>query len=144
MKKIINGKRYDTSTATAVAEWENIPYVTDFSYFCETLYRKRTGEYFIYGHGNAASKYSKSEGNNTWTGGSAIIPLSYDAACKWGEEHMDADEYEAEFGEVEDDGDGDVVISIRVSPAAKAALDRMAAKTGRAKGDILTELLTTM
>jgi hypothetical protein len=57
---------------------------------------------------------------------------------------MDADEYEAEFGVVEDDGDGDVVISIRVSPAAKAALDRMAAKTGRAKGDILTELLTSM
>jgi hypothetical protein len=57
---------------------------------------------------------------------------------------MDADAYEAEFGEVSEGGEGDVVISIRVSPAAKAALDRMAAQTGRKKGDILTELLTTM
>ena len=143
MKKIINGKRYDTDTAIQVAEWES-GYPNDFSYFCEQLYRKRTGEYFIFGHGNAASKYAISAGNNSWAGGSALIPLTYDSAREWGEDHMDADEYEAEFGEVSEGDEGDVVISIRVSPAAKAALDRMAARTGRAKGDILTELLTNM
>lgn len=143
MKKIINGKRYDTDTATQVAEWES-GYPNDFSYFCETLYKKRTGEYFIFGHGNAASKYATSAGNNTWAGGSALIPLTYDSAREWAENHMDADDYEAEFGEVSEGDEGDVVISARVSPAAKAALDRMAARTGRAKGDILTELLTSM
>jgi predicted transcriptional regulator len=144
MKKIINGKRYDTDTAIQVGEWENMIDVLDMHHFTETLYRKRTGEYFIYGVGNAGSKYSRSTGNNTWCGGSAIIPLTYDAAREWAEDHMDADEYEAEFGEVSEDGDGDVVISIRVSPAAKAALDKAAAQTGRTKSDILTELLTGM
>ena len=143
MKKIINGKRYDTETATLVTEWES-GYPSDLGYVCEELYKKRTGEYFIFGHGGAASKYATSAGNNSWSGGSAIIPLSYDAARQWAEGHMSADAYEAEFGEVAEGDEGDVVLSIRVSQAAKAALDRMAARTGRAKGDILTELLTSI
>ena len=37
---------------------------------------------------------------NKWSGGSKIIPLSVEAAQKWAEEHLSADEYEKIFGEV--------------------------------------------
>ncbi len=41
MKKIINGKKYDTETATRLADWNNGGYCK------ETLYQKHTGEYFM-------------------------------------------------------------------------------------------------
>ena len=38
MKKIINGKRYDTDTAKELGSWSYSHY-GDFAYVCETLYR---------------------------------------------------------------------------------------------------------
>jgi len=144
MKKIINGKSYDTTTAKRIGrEWSNMDYVTDFNYFSEQLYRKKTGEYFLHGSGNAASKYSRSEGNNSWTGGSAIIPLTYDAARQWAEEHLDADEYEAEFGVV-DESDETATITVRIPAHLKTALDRECAKSGRTQAEVIVELLATL
>ena len=143
MKKIINGKSYDTNTARLVGDWANISDVRDFNFYSETLYRKRTGEYFLHGEGNAASKYSKSIGNNTWAGGSAIIPLTYDAAREWAEEHLDADEYESEFGAV-DESDETATVSVRIPAHLKAALDRECAKSGRTQTDVIVELLATL
>ena len=100
MKKIINGKKYDTETATNVAMWDNERY-RDFAHCREELYRKRTGEYFLHGPGGPMSKYRKSDGNTT-SGGEDIIPLTYDEAKEWGEKKLTADEYEEVFGEVEE------------------------------------------
>lgn len=102
MKKIINGKRYDTKTAELVgaASYSNW---TDFEHWTEELYKKRTGEYFLYGAGGPMSKYSRSTGTNEWSGGETIIPLTLKEAQEWAQEHLDADEYEAIFGEVEED-----------------------------------------
>lgn len=99
MKKIINGRRYDTETAKALG-YDDYLYPSDFGYWAETLYRKNTGEFFLYGTGGPASKYAESIGMNQWSGGSKIIPLSVEAAQKWAEEHLSADEYEKIFGEV--------------------------------------------
>ena len=46
MKKIISGKLYDTETAKEIAVWNNGRSYSDFSHCVETLYKKRTGEYF--------------------------------------------------------------------------------------------------
>ena len=100
MKKIINGKKYDTDTAKSMLSWSNDR--TDFSYCYEELYRKKTGEFFLYGHGGPMSKYTKSCGDNSWSGAEEIIPLTEAEARQWAEEHGDADEYEAIFGEVEE------------------------------------------
>lgn len=99
MKKIIGGKRYDTETAK-VQGYDDYLYPSDFGYWAETLYRKNTGEFFLYGTGGPASKYAESIGMNQWSGGAKIIPLSVEAAQKWAEEHLSADEYEKIFGEV--------------------------------------------
>ena len=102
MKKVIGGKRYDTETAKEVACTAH-GYPNEFSYWCETLYRKNTGEYFLHGLGHAASKYAESCGMNEWCGGEKIIPLTEEAAKKWAEKYLDGDDYEAIFGEVEED-----------------------------------------
>ncbi|MBQ1195338.1 MAG: hypothetical protein IIX44_03760 [Clostridia bacterium] len=100
MKMIINGKKYDTETATAVGMWDNERY-GDFTHCREELHRKRTGEYFLYGQGGPMSKYSRSNGNTT-SGADDIIPLTEAEARAWAEKKLSADEYEKIFGEVEE------------------------------------------
>jgi hypothetical protein len=144
MKKIINRRAYDTDTATEIGYWENMPDIRNFQHESETLYRKKNGEYFLHGEGGPASRYAEPAGANTWTGGARIMPLTYEEAEKWAEEHLEADEYEREFGEVSEDETESVVISVRVTPAAKAALDRMAAKTGRSKGGLVSDAILAL
>ena len=102
MKKIINGKKYNTETAKMVGSWSNNRSYCDFSCCEEMLYKKRTGEFFLYGEGGPMSKYSVSCGQNSWSGGAEIIPMTESEAKKWAEEHLGADEYEEIFGEVEE------------------------------------------
>lgn len=101
MKKIINGKMYNTETAKRVGEWDNGRY-GDFGYCSESLYQKKTGEFFLYGEGGAMSKYVVYYGPNSWGGGEAITPLTEQSAKKWAEDHITAEEYEAIFGEVDE------------------------------------------
>lgn len=139
MKKIIGGRKYDTDTAALIGEWSD-GYPRDFRYECETLYRKRTGEYFLHGEGGAMSKYAVSHGDNSWGGGEEIIPLSYDRAREWAEKHLDADDYEAAFGEVSE-GDEDVMLSVRVPASVKATVGRLAAQSGRTMADIVADAI---
>lgn len=101
MKKIINGKKYNTATAKELYTMSSGAR-SDFGHVSETLYIKKTGEYFLYGEGGPMSRYAQSAGQNCWTGGEAITPITEAEARKWGEKHMDGDEYEAVFGEVEE------------------------------------------
>lgn len=101
MKKIINGKKYDTATATEVAFACNGLSSRDFGHWSETLYRKKTGELFLYGEGGPASKYAE-RCPDGWYGGEEIFPLGEEAAKKWAEKHLGGDEYETIFGEVDE------------------------------------------
>ena len=98
MKKIIDGKLYDTETAKEMGSWSNAGGWRDFSHMEETLYRKRTGEYFLFGEGGPMSKYAVSQGQNSWSGGREIIPLTAANAREWAEEKLSADEYAEIFG----------------------------------------------
>lgn len=129
MKKVIKGRLYDTDTAEHVGSWSNNR--TDFSRCDESLYRKRTGEYFLHGEGGPMSKYSRSRGDNSWTGDEAIIPLSLDAAKEWAEKHMEADNYMAEFGPVpESDADERVTLSISLDAATADRIRKAAQEAG--------------
>jgi hypothetical protein len=99
MKRIIGGKKYDTETATKVASWTTSGYSrSDFRFAHEELYRKRTGEFFLYGEGNAMTQWASSCGNmRSW--GSDIMPLTEEQAKLWVEEKANQ-EYETLFGEV--------------------------------------------
>lgn len=102
MKKIIGGKMYNTETAKFLGMDCNHRSITDFYYFSESLFVKKTGEYFLLGEGGAASQYASRVDSNCWGSGRKIIPLTVDEAREWAENHLDADEYEAIFGPVEE------------------------------------------
>ena len=113
MEKIINGKSYNTETAIKCGSWANSNNFRDFDYVEETLYRKKTGEFFLHGEGGADSKYARVLQQNQWGSGEEIMPLSYKEAQKWAEEKLDGDEYEEIFGEVsEDDGRSTISFSL--------------------------------
>lgn len=128
MKKIINGKKYDTATAEKLGFFDNNA-DQRLASVVETLYRKRTGEFFLLGEGGPMSKYAVSTGGGNWAGGTSIIPLSWESARAWAEEHLDAAAYEAIFGEVADD-DSKTVMSVRISAAALEKAKREASKSG--------------
>ena len=98
MKKIINGLLYNTESAKEIGyHSENFP--GDFKYVCETLYKKRTGEYFLYCSGGAMSRYSTIVSGSA-LGTEVIKPLDYAEAKEFAEKFLDADTYQQEFGEV--------------------------------------------
>ena len=97
MNKIINGKRYDTETARQLGEYENMAEQRNFGHWSQTLYRTRSGNYFLYCEGGGLSQYATRRGDNSgW--GEQIEPYTLEEAQKWAEKYLNADEYEAIFG----------------------------------------------
>ena len=141
MRKIIEGKLYDTETARMVGEWANAGSWRDFNHMEEQLYRKRTGEFFLYGEGGPATKYAVSAGQNTWSGGSRIIPLSYENARQWAEEHLDAEEYAEIFG-MPDESDEKVALNVMIPADLAAMLRTRAAEQGESLTSLVVGLLS--
>lgn len=140
MKKIISGKVYDTSTAQEMARYSNGGTWRDFEHFEETLYRKKTGEFFLCGEGGPMTRYAEATGQNSWSGGSRIMPMTYQEATAWAEEHLDGDEYEEIFGEVDED-ETKVVTTMRLSASTVETLKRRAAAEGKGIAELAEELL---
>lgn len=99
MKKIINGKLYDTDTATPLGRYE-YGSSGDYSHICETLYQKENGELFLHGVGGAGTRYREAKGDNCWSGGEAILPGDEFDAKDWVSEHCEVEVYIKLFGEV--------------------------------------------
>lgn len=132
MKKVINGSLYDTETAKLLGE-DSYSNPRDFAHWRESLYRTKSGKYFLHGEGGAMTKYAVCVGLNEWSGGEKIIPLDLESAQKWAEEHLDGDEYIRAFGEPEER------TTVMISAATKARLSDIKAKTGKSFGDIIAE-----
>ena len=143
MKKIIKGRLYDTTTAKELGWWENIQDVRNFSHFSETLYRKRTGEFFLYGKGGPSTKYSQRVDQNCWSGGEDIFPVSAENARSWAEEHLDADDYEKIFGPVSEDEE-DILITFKASAAQDRKLADVAAERGTSKSELLRSMIDSL
>lgn len=141
MKKIINGKLYNTQTAKCVGFWCNGGGWGDFNHYEESLYRKKTGEFFLFGEGGAMSKYSRSCGQNSWCGGEEIIPLTYEKAQEWAEKKLDADEYMEIFGEVSEDDEELVFVGVRLTKANAERMRRTSEQTGRTIQTVFNELI---
>jgi hypothetical protein len=101
MKKIINGLRYDSDSAIHLGSAEH-GFVGDLEHWTAALYQTpRSKRFFIVGSGGAASRFSQSAGQNQWSGGSDLIPLTPDQALEWAETHLGPDTVELYF-EVKD------------------------------------------
>ena len=101
MKKIINGRLYDTDTARNIGSWSNNLGAGDFKSCTEVLYRKKTGEYFLFGCGGAMTSYARAAEDGGVTGGSAIFPFSERQAKNWAKAHLSTGEYLNLFDDTE-------------------------------------------
>ena len=138
MKKIIKGKVYDTDTAKQVGScWWNDAPTGDFASVNETLFVKKTGEYFLDGEGGPMTKYAVRDGSN-WSSGQELIPLAIEEAREWAEEKLTADEYESEFGAIVED-DSKKVVSMYLALSTVERLKRMAAERGTSIGDVVEQ-----
>jgi hypothetical protein len=106
MKAIINGVRYDTDKATLIGEscaGGNTSH-SDFRWWEAGLYvSPRSKRYFLAGSGGAMSRFSRSAGQNSWSGGSGIHPMTREEALEWAEQELSTEAVEAHFADVIED-----------------------------------------
>lgn len=81
MRKIIEGRKYDTETANEIC----YGYFGNFGCKSVTLYRKENGEFFEH---------------HCLDGREWIVPVDRAEAMRFAEEQMDVDDFEEIFGEV--------------------------------------------
>lgn len=132
MRKIIDGRTYNTETAKELGNWYNMPDESDFTWCEETLYRTTKAAYFLHGRGGPMSPYARSIGQNSWTGSEEIVPLTEAEAREWAEQHLDAEEYEEIFGEAEEAGSDLVTrerVNLTLANETIALLRRLSAET---------------
>ena len=93
-----------TATAKKLAEWDENG--TDpLNYIAEALYRKKTGEFFVFGDGGANTKYARIGRLKVFEPGSAILPMSLEQAKEWALDRLPKNEYDDIFGDmIDDDG----------------------------------------
>ena len=93
MKRIIDGKRYNTETAHRVGSVGSATInVSDFGYWEADLYRTPRGRWFLAGKGGPMTMFSRPDGGGMTSGGSGLIPISDTEAQEYLEdvEAMDA------------------------------------------------------
>jgi len=96
MIRIIDGKRYNTETATLIGEASH-GYASDFHHWDESLYLSPKGAFFLSGSGGALSQWSEPAADGR-CGGCGMRVLSVDEALSWAEEHdLDSDAIEKHF-----------------------------------------------
>lgn len=100
MKRVIRGKLYDTETAALIGEYSSGGSSRDFQHYDEDLYRTPNGLYFLHGSGGPMTSYCRAVGQNEWTGGEDIRPLSREEALEWAEQHLAAVDVVAEFADL--------------------------------------------
>lgn len=128
MKKVINGKMYNTESARCVHDWYNGLFTNDFHYLERSLYLKKTGEFFLYSFGGLMT------GCN---GERKIKPLSIEEAKAYVEKNCDGELYEELFGEIKED-DTKIKLNIGIAADAAAKIKRAAQERGMSLGDYIT------
>ena len=91
MKRIINGKIYNTDTATRIGSHVRCNR-GDFHFEDTDLYRTPKGAWFVQGEGGPYSRWSRAIGSNGLSGGYGIEALTTGEALAWCEDAgIDAD-----------------------------------------------------
>ncbi|OOY14497.1 hypothetical protein [Thioclava sp. DLFJ4-1] len=92
-KTIINGKIFDTATATEIGCIGSTGglSVSDFWFWEATLYRSPKGNYFMEGEGGARSPFAQPYNTNGWIGSAGIVALSPEDALAYAEKSLSSD-----------------------------------------------------
>lgn len=104
MKRVIDGKRYDTETANKLFEYQGGDGRGDLDWHCTALYRTKRGVFFIAGQGNARSLWAQRYDSGASGPGFGIRVLSDDSARSLLERFNQIDLLEEFFGDQIEDG----------------------------------------
>lgn len=140
MKRIIKNKVYDTKTARRLAS-NSYSNPRDFDFWEETLYQKKTGEYFLHGEGGPRSRYAEQVSINTWSGGERIIPVTEEEAREWAEKNLDGDEYESIFDPIPEEDTGKRMLTVYIGAAYAEHIRQEARRRRISQGDYIEALL---
>jgi predicted HicB family RNase H-like nuclease len=112
-KRIINGRTYNTETATLLGrhEYDELP-------FEDALFKTRHGAYFFY-------RLSQADATEE------IKPFTPEAAQQWMEKYCSADRLEAEFGEMPEAGDPEARITLRIPETLRKRVAALADDRGQ-------------
>ena len=99
MKKIIDGKVYNTDTATRIGSWSNNLSSRDFRNESATLYVTKKGSFFVAGESGPMGSFAYSVGDMT-SGGEGLFALTREEALEWAERHLNPEDYEEHFSDM--------------------------------------------
>ena len=83
MKKVINGKMYDSETDLAIAFYETSNNVNSRYYYSERLHMTDDGEFYLHGTGGFFTQYGKVCEDGSRCSGEDIILLPMEKAKRW-------------------------------------------------------------
>lgn len=122
MRRIIKNKVYDTSTAKKIGTYRGL-----FDNY-ESLYRKKTGEFFLHAYGGTNSKES-------------IMPLTYDKAQEWAGTALTEEQYERIFFGVVDEYTETEALTVQIPTVLLIQLRRQTDKSGQLIKEAVAEAL---
>ena len=104
LKKIIDGKTYNTSTASLLSSYAYDKTRDQYEWLWEDLYQTRNGAFFLVGEGMSEHTPfgARLPGTNDYIRGHALLPLDEHQAKKWLEIRDRVDDY-AEIFAMSDD-----------------------------------------
>ena len=85
MKRIINGKLYDTDTATLMVTWSNDLRRSDHGHVTEHLYHTPRGNWFLHGKGGPATDWAETVNGNGRIAASGLRALTPAEVIDWAE-----------------------------------------------------------
>ena len=98
MIRIVNGKRYNTGTATLLCNISRGGFSrSDFAYDDTNLYITDKGNFFIAGEGGASSRWAERHGNNATCEGYGLRPIDKNDARSLLEQYGSAAQVEEHF-----------------------------------------------
>jgi len=116
IKRIIDGKTYNTETATMLASWSSTdnPETMQRPEYGGILYQTRHGAYFVVQY---------DDGLEPWESGyQDLIPMDPETAQRWTEKHCSTDDVEKLFGEMPEAGDAEAKLTLRMPESLRRRL----------------------
>lgn len=144
MKKIINNRVYDTDTAQLIKQADHDNIISSEGSCKQSLYRKRTGDYFLCVSGARADSFH----NLHLTGAKHdrerhIYLLTYEQAKSWAEEEMTADEWLAIFEPAEED-DSLTALNLTLSASSVSKFKLTAQQQQVSQRELMERLIGTL
>lgn len=104
MKRVIDGRRYDTDTAEFLCDLTPASHnINDFKYENTSLYRTQRGAYFLSGSGHGLTRWARKMPDGGYGYGEGIIPLDDREALRVLENEAEDELIEKYFGDVVQD-----------------------------------------